>query len=105
MLELDVKDLEKLAAMHCTYNEIAAFFGVSQPTVKRRMTEDKYREAYERGQGKGQISLRRTQFRLAETHAGMAIFLGKNYLGQSDKLVHEGGEVPFIFKMNFGPSP
>jgi len=28
--------------------------------------------------------LRRTQFKLADTHAGMAIFLGKNYLGQRD---------------------
>jgi len=28
--------------------------------------------------------LRRTQFKLADTHPGMAIFLGKNYLGQRD---------------------
>lgn len=33
----------------------------------------------------GQISLRRSQFRLAEKNASMGIWLGKQYLGQSDK--------------------
>lgn len=32
----------------------------------------------------GKISLRRFQFKLAERNAAMAIFLGKNMLGQSD---------------------
>ena len=35
------------------------------------------------------MSLRRAQFRLAEKSAAMAIFLGKNYLGQSDHVVIE----------------
>ena len=30
------------------------------------------------------MSLRRAQFNLAKTNAAMAIFLGKNYLGQKD---------------------
>ena len=34
---------------------------------------------------KGLISLRRAQFALAEKSAPMAIFLGKNYLGQTDR--------------------
>jgi hypothetical protein len=34
----------------------------------------------------GLISLRRTQFQLAEKSPAMAIFLGKNLLGQTDKL-------------------
>ena len=33
---------------------------------------------------KGRASLRRGQFRLAEKNAAMAIFLGKQYLGQKD---------------------
>ena len=32
----------------------------------------------------GKSSLRRIQFRLAEKNASMAIFLGKQYLGQKD---------------------
>jgi hypothetical protein len=34
----------------------------------------------------GIISLRRTQFQLAEKSPAMAIFLGKNLLGQTDKV-------------------
>ena len=33
----------------------------------------------------GKISLRRMQWRLAETSATMAIFLGKQYLGQKNE--------------------
>lgn len=32
----------------------------------------------------GHVSLRRKQFHLADKSPAMAIFLGKNYLGQSD---------------------
>ena len=32
------------------------------------------------------MSLRRIQFRLAENSVPMAIFLGKNWLGQTDKV-------------------
>ena len=32
------------------------------------------------------MSLRRNQFKLSETNVTMAIFLGKQYLGQSDKI-------------------
>ena len=39
----------------------------------------------ERGRNKGKISLRRQQMKLVEQgSSSMAIFLGKNYLGQSD---------------------
>lgn len=33
----------------------------------------------------GKISLRRTQFRMAETNVSMAIWLGKQILGQKDQ--------------------
>jgi len=35
--------------------------------------------------GAGLLSLRRAQFQLAQKNAAMAIFLGKNLLGQTDK--------------------
>lgn len=35
--------------------------------------------------GIGKISLRRSQFRMAEVNPTMAIWLGKQYLGQTDK--------------------
>ena len=47
----------------------------------------------------GIISLRRTQFQLAEKSPAMAIFLGKNLLGQTDKVEQTqtiNGAVPTV---------
>ena len=44
-----------------------------------------FSEIFRQKRGKGKISLRRHQMRLAEKNATMAIWLGKQYLGQTDK--------------------
>lgn len=95
-LTLDLDELAKLAALQCTQAEAAAWFRCSPRTIVSKLKLARYREAWERGREKGLISLRRTQFRLAERNAAMAIFLGKNYLGQRDRSEHveRGGEVP-----------
>ena len=41
-------------------------------------------DALERYRSDGKVSLRRAQFKLAQTNPTMSIFLGKQYLGQSD---------------------
>jgi hypothetical protein len=47
---------------------------------------DSFREAMERGRAKGRISMRRAQLRMLENgNATMGIWLGKQYLGQSDE--------------------
>ena len=46
------------------------------------------KEVFEQGKDLGRVSLRRTQFKLAGKSAAMAIFLGKNLLGQSDRHEH-----------------
>lgn len=38
------------------------------------------------------IQLRKNQFELSKKSAAMAIFLGKNYLGQTDKIISETAE-------------
>jgi len=53
------------------------------PATTLQERED-FRLVYEKGLENGKASLRRTQFKLAQTHPNMAIFLGKNYLGQVD---------------------
>lgn len=54
-----------------------------------------FSEIYAIKRGSGKISLRRAQFELAKKNAAMAIFLGKQYLGQSDNPVQESktGEI------------
>ena len=83
-IPIDLDDLEKLAGLQCTYDEAAAWLGMSPRTFDKRMQVPKFREVWNRGREKGLTSLRRSQFKLAEKSAAMAIFLGKNYLGQCD---------------------
>lgn len=85
-IELDLEELEKLAAMHCTREEVAGFFGVALKTVQRRLQELRYAAAWERGTARGKVSLRRAQFRVAEAgNPTMLIWLGKQWLRQCDR--------------------
>lgn len=94
-VEFDLEVVRRLAAMHCTYAEIGAFFGCSHDTVQRRMGSDPdFRAAMEAGKGEGMISLRRLQWRSAKAGSvKMQVWLGKQLLGQRDKQdLTSGGE-------------
>lgn len=85
--EIDFEQFKKLCALQCTLEEIAGFFDCSIDTIERwckRELKEGFAEAYKKYSAKGKTSLRRYQFKLAEKNAAMAIFLGKNYLGQRD---------------------
>jgi hypothetical protein len=88
-VKIDLVELEKLAGMQCTYEEIAAFFGVSTRTIERRCKNRKFLEAIERGKAKGRLSVRRALFRQAPTNIAAAIFLSKNLLGYKDVMSNE----------------
>lgn len=85
--DIDAKTFEKLCGLQCTKVEICDFLEVSDKTLDKwcRNTYGKnYSEVYDQKRERGKVSLRRAQFKLAETNATMAIFLGKQYLGQKD---------------------
>lgn len=85
--KIDQVQFEKLCAMLCTEKEIAAFFGVCEDTLDnwcKRIYGVGFSESYNNVSVRGKISLRRNQFKLSETSATMAIWLGKQYLGQKD---------------------
>jgi len=90
-IKIDYKQVEQLAAMQCTDEEIAAVLGVERSTIKRRKKDDdEFCTAYKKGKERGKASLRRMQFKAAEGgNATMLIWLGKQYLGQSDKTQQE----------------
>lgn len=93
--EIDVKLFENLCSIMCTLDEIAGFFDCSEDTIERwckRTYKESFAEVYKKKSAKGKMSLRRYQFRLAEKSAAMAIFLGKNYLGQRDSVEIEDKE-------------
>lgn len=87
-IQIDQVQFEKLCELQCTLVEIAGWFKCSEDTIERwckRTYKTGFAETYKKHSGTGKIALRRAQFRLAERNASMAIFLGKNYLGQSDR--------------------
>lgn len=87
--EIDKEQFEKLCNLQCTGEEIAGFFRCSVDTIERwcKRTYDKsFAETFKTYSQNGKISLRRLQFKLAERNASLCIWLGKQYLGQTDKI-------------------
>lgn len=84
-VELNPEELEKLCAIQCTDEEIAAWFGVSTKTIADKKKDPEYAEFIERGRAKGRISVRRLQMQAAEAgNPALLIWLGKQTLGQRD---------------------
>ena len=86
---IDQEQFEKLCGFQCTQEEICSWFDVTDKTLTSWCKEtygESFSEVYNKKREKGKISLRRAQFQLATKSAAMAIFLGKNYLGQTDRI-------------------
>lgn len=81
-----VRQIRGLGQIQCTRKEAAAVLGVNEDTFSSflRLHTDCF-EAFEYGRQEGCVSLRRTQLKMAESNASMAIWCGKQYLNQSDK--------------------
>lgn len=87
--EIDKKQFENLCGLQCTKEEICAWFDITDKTLDawcKRTYRQSFSVIFAQKRGKGKISLRRSQFRLAEKNANMAIWLGKQYLDQKDKV-------------------
>lgn len=84
---IDKAQFESLCALQCTLDEMCGFFGCCTDTLEawcKRTYSLGFSEVFRLKRGKGRISLRRMQWRMADKNAAMAIFLGKQYLGQKD---------------------
>ena len=100
--------LEALAGVQCTAEEVAAFFGVSADTLDRRVKSHTeyagFAEYFADKKRVGKISLRRRQWTKAmEGNCSMLIWLGKQYLGQSDTPSHGESDGDIIFQSRVGP--
>lgn len=85
------EQFKKLCGIFCTKKEICSIMGIpDHRTLDNRIKETfpdtpTWGEAFEHYSGAGRASLRRRQFEAAmDGSVPMLIFLGKNYLGQSD---------------------
>lgn len=86
---IDWETVKKLCAIHCTGEEIASIVGVSYDTLERHIKDEfgeSFAEYYKKHSANGKMSLRRKQYEVAMSgNTTMLVWLGKQYLGQTDK--------------------
>ena len=89
-IEIDEELVQKLAAIHCTMEEIASVCNCSVDTLERR-----FADIIKIAKDKGRSSLRRYQWEGAQKgNPAMLIWLGKQLLGQKDVSRIELAEIP-----------
>ena len=88
-IKIDYKTLDGLCKLQCTGEECASVLEVDYDTLNAVLKRDGHGcfSDYLKKMGSGgKASLRRMQWKSAESgNATMQIWLGKQYLGQSDK--------------------
>lgn len=93
--EIDQEEFESLCKLQCTKEEICSWFNITDKTLDRWIKEvynNSFSDVFKQKRGTGRVSLRRAQMQAALAgNTSMLIFLGKNYLGQTDKqeVTHE----------------
>lgn len=81
---IDYEKVFELAALYCTQKEIATALHIDVSTLAR---DAKFHEVYDDGIAKCKISIRRMQYATAKRgSAHMQEYLGKQILGQADKI-------------------
>jgi AraC-like DNA-binding protein len=91
-LKIDPAQVEQLAAIDCSLEEMGAVLGCSPDTLQRR-----FAAVIEKGRATGRSSLKRKQFKLAmDGNPTMLIWLGKIRLGQKEVQVVETRELPEV---------
>jgi hypothetical protein len=84
-IDIDLAKVERLRAIQCTDEELAAVFGVTKQTIENRKKDPAFLEAYTRGTGMGRASLKRRLWRAAKAgNVTAQIWLSKQYLGMRD---------------------
>lgn len=81
--------IEALAMVQCTEEEIAGCLHCTVETLHNDVNYDAFLECIKKGKSAGKVSLRRAQFMLAKVNATMAIWLGKQMLGQREKPIED----------------
>jgi len=90
---IDTEEVLKLASYGCTNVEIADFYGCDESLIRKS-----YSEYITKGRAKGKTRLRQLQWDSAEAgNVTMQIFLGKNILGQQDKIETAELDEPLVW--------
>ena len=88
-----LQQIHDLASYMCTKEEVANIIGCHRTTLYRN---EEAIEAYNKGVNVAKQKIRKTQFDIATklNSSIMAMWLGKVYLGQSDKVQNTDDNVP-----------
>ena len=90
LTQVDWKMLTKMAAIQCTGEEMASLLDIDYDTLQRACKRDhgiKFADWIGQKRLGGRSSLRKLQYNSAQGgNITMQIWLGKNWLGQTDKL-------------------
>ena len=79
--DIPADKVKMLASFGCSYIEIGKYFGCSEGVIRKR-----FKTEYEQGREEMKLSLRQMQWKNAQQgNTALLIFLGKNFLGQTDK--------------------
>ena len=94
LTEIDNREFEGCCKILCTKDEICDIFSIDEKTLTAWCEREYgmgFSDTYKKLSANGKKSLRRKQFELADTNATMAIWLGKNILGQRDEVQIDHG--------------
>ena len=87
---INKEHFEGMCKIQCTKDEMCGIFQVDEKTLTKWCEETyklSFSDAYKKLSSTGKMSLRRQQFRSAENgNVTMQIWLGKQWLGQTDKV-------------------
>lgn len=93
---------ESLCAIQCTKEEICSVLDVSEKTLNSWCNNtygENFSLVFNKKKEYGKSSLRRTQWRLAEKNPTMALWLGKQYLGQKDVVENQNIDMSKVDKL------
>ena len=90
---INPEEITKLSSYGCTNTEIADFYGCDESLIRKS-----YSENLTKGRANVKIRLRKLQWQSAENgNVTMQIFLGKNILGQQDKIEQTELDEPLVW--------
>lgn len=105
-IPINKEEFEKLCGLYCTCLDIAGWFHCSVDTIERwvKRTYDgrTFAEVFKEYSARTTASLRRKQIDVALSgQVAMLIWLGKQHLGQSDKIEQKVEQKTVEYKIGF----
>ncbi len=100
--KLNKVEFEKLCSIQCTKLEICDYLDTTDKTLEKWCVKTYgkgFSEVFKLKRGKGKVSLRRSQWQMSEKVPAMNIWLGKNYLKQSDDGLKEDLETEKVYNI------